>query len=121
MDQNLTSYSSSSIATELPFYTTSNLPVRTCSPVPCLQQYSVNVPTYAPLSSQLQSFDGTDYRYRPKQFVVGINFQTVYQFGSRPTSPDQKHFEHVRRLALVTIFLDGLASSWSNSLSEADT
>ena len=78
------------------------------------------MPTCAPFSGQLQIFEGTDYRYRPEQFLNGIKARTIYQLGPETTSPDQKHKWHVRRKALVTKCLDVSASGCFNSLPEAD-
>ena len=79
------------------------------------------MPTCAPFSRQLQISVGTDYRYRPEQFLNGIKTRTIYQLAPEPTNPDQTHSRHVRRMALVATSLDGPAFSWFNSLSEADT
>ena len=65
-------------------------------------------------SNQLQNFDGSDYRYKPEQILNGI--KTIHQVG-----PDQQHIWHAHRTALVATSLDGLGSSWFNSLFEADT
>ena len=45
--------------TQPPLSTTSNLLVQTHILVPSFQPYTLDVPTCAPLSSQLQIFDGT--------------------------------------------------------------
>ena len=90
-----------------PLSRTSNLPVQTHFPVPSLQPYTLNVPTCAPLSSQLQIVDGTDWRYRPEQFLKGMKTRTIHQPGPEPTSPNQKHIWHVRGLAFVDVFIDG--------------
>ena len=52
-----------SIATQPPLSTTSILPVQTQIPVPSFQPKTLNLPTFAPLSSQLQTFDATESRY----------------------------------------------------------
>ena len=109
-----------SMATQSPLSSTSNVLVQTHFAVPSFKTYTLNVSKSAPLSSQLQIFDGTDYRYRPKQLVKGIKADNLCQLGPEPTSPDQRHVWHVRRMALVAISSDIPASSWLNSLSEAD-
>ena len=109
------------MATQAPLSTTSNLPFQAHIPVPSLQPSFLNVPTSAPFSSQLQFFDGTDYTYRPEQFLNGIKVRTIYQTCPKSTSSDQIHIWQARRMALVTTSLDSLASSWFNGLFEADT
>ena len=47
------------MATQHPLYTTSNLPVQTHIPIPSFHFYTLNVPTSAPFSSQLQFSDDT--------------------------------------------------------------
>ena len=49
------------MATQPPLSTTYKLPVQTHIPVICFRPNTLNVPTRAPFSSQLQIFDGTDY------------------------------------------------------------
>ena len=90
-----------------PLSRTSNLPVQTHLPVPSLQTYTLNEPICAPLSSQLQIFDGTDHRYQPEQFLYRTKTRTFHQSGPEPTSPDQKHVWHVRGMAIVDVFTDG--------------
>ena len=110
-----------SLATQPALSTTSNLTVQTLIPVPSFQPYISNMPTCAPLSSRLQNFDGTDYRYRPDQFLNRKKARTFYQLSPEPSSPEQKHIWHVRRVALVATSLDGPVSSWFNSILEAGT
>ena len=85
-----------SIAIQPPFSTTSNLPVQTHINLPSSQPYTLYVLTCAPLSSQLQIFDSTDYRYRPQKLLNGIRARNIYQLGPEPTSSEQKHIRHVR-------------------------
>ena len=81
-----------SMATQPPLSTTSTLPTQqTHIFVPSFQPYTFNVLTCAPLSSQLQISDSTDYRYRPEQFLTDIKTRTIYQLGPEPTNPHQKH------------------------------
>ena len=96
--------------TQTPLSTTFNLLVQTHILEPSFQPYTLDVPTCAPLSSRLQIFDGTDYRYRPEQFLKGIKVRTIYQLGPEPTNPDQIHIWNVRRMALVATSPDGPAS-----------
>ena len=63
--------------------------------------------TCAACSSQLQSFDGTDYRYRPEQIFNGMKAHAVYQFGPEPTTPEQKCVWHLLAMALVATTKDG--------------
>ena len=109
------------MTTQPPLSTISNVPVQTHIPAPSFQTYTLNVPTCAPFSNQLQFFDGTDYRFQPELIRNCINTRTVYQLGLEPTNPDQKHTWHARWVALVGTSLDGPAFSWFISYSEADT
>ena len=61
-----------SMATQPSISTTCNLPVYTHILVPSFQPNTIYVPCCAPLSSQLRIFDGSDFRYRPAQFLHGI-------------------------------------------------
>ena len=109
------------MAPQLPLFTTFNLLVQIHIPVPSFQPCTLNSPKCAPLFSQLQIFDNTDYKYRPEQFVNAIKARTIHQLGPEPTSLDRKRIWHVRRMALFTTSLDGPAFSWFNSLSKTDT
>ena len=109
------------MTTQSPLSSTSNVLVQTHIAVPSFKTYTLNGSKFAPLSSQFQIFDGTDYSYRPEQFVKGIKAETLCQLGPEPTSPDQKHIWHVGRMAFVAISPDIPSFSWFNSLSEADS
>ena len=39
--------------------------------------YTFNTPTCAPLPSEVQNIDGTDYRYRLESFLNGVKARTV--------------------------------------------
>ena len=101
--------------------TTSNLPVQTLSLVRPFQPLTLNVPTSAPLSSWLQIFDDTDYRYEPKQSLKELKARTIYQLGPEVTNQDQKRLRRVRGMAWVVTSLADATSSWPDSLSEADS
>ena len=75
----------------------------------------------APLSSQLQTFDGTDYRYAPENFLNGLKARTIHQLGPEPTHSEQYRIWNIHRMALVATSLDGPSSSRFTSLSETDT
>ena len=66
------------MATQPSLSTTSNLPVQTHIPVPSLPPYNFKAPICAPLSSHLQFFDVTEYKYRPDQFVNGMKARIIY-------------------------------------------
>ena len=56
----------SSAITQPPTFVPPISRVSNFQPVP--HPYIFNVPTCVPLASQLQTFDGTDYQFRPKNF-----------------------------------------------------
>ena len=56
---------------------------------PVTDPYTFNIPTCAPLSSQLQTLDGTVCRYHPENISNGIKARTIYQFGPEPTNSGQ--------------------------------
>ena len=97
------------MTTQTPISTTSGLFGQThiLFPVTSLQPYSQIVPTSALLSSHLQLFDGTEYRYGPEQLLIVIKTCTFNQLGPEPISPEQKHIWHVRRMVSVATSLDG--------------
>ena len=95
-----------SMATQPPLNTNPNLPLQTRISVPSLQPYTLNVPTCAPLSSQLQVFDGSAYKYRPQHFLFGVKACTIVQFGPKPTSSHQKHIWPISRMASVITTLN---------------
>ena len=109
----------SSVISQPPTFLSLTSEVLNSQPIP--PPYTFGIPTCAPLSSQLQTFDGTDYRYRPEIFLKGIEARTIYQLGREPTNSEQYRIWNSRRAAHVATFLDGPVSSWFKSLSETDT
>ena len=53
---------------------------------PVSHPYTLNFPTCAKLSSYSQTFDGTDYRYRPENVLNGITARSIHQLGPKPTN-----------------------------------
>ena len=78
MHRTLKSFSFSAMATQPALSTTFNLPVQTHILEPSLQPSILSLPISAPLSSQLEIFDGTHYRYQPEQFLNGMKARTAF-------------------------------------------
>ena len=88
------------------------------TPQSTLRLNTFKIPTCSPLSTQLQIFDGTDYRYRLENALNVSKARTIDELGSEPTNLEQYRIWNIRRMALVSCVLDGTASSWFFSLSE---
>ena len=56
---------------------------------PCPFLYTLKMPTSALLSSQIQTFDVTDYRYRPESFLNCIMPGSFYQLAPEATNSEQ--------------------------------
>ena len=109
----------SSIITQPPTFISTTSQVSNSQPV--LYPYTFNIPTCAPLPSQLQNFDDTDYRYRPEKFLNDIKALIVYQLAPESTNSKQFWIGNIRRMALVATSFDGPASSWFIGLSEINS
>ena len=73
----------SSVLTQFPAFEPPTSQVSNSQPVP--HPNTLNVPMCAPFSSQLQTFDGTDYRHPPENVLNGITARTIYQHGPEPS------------------------------------
>ena len=81
---------SSSGITQLPVFISPTSQLIIFPPIP--HPYTFNIPTSAPLSSQLQTLDGTEYRNHPENFLNGIKAHTIYQLGPETTNSEQYRF-----------------------------
>ena len=82
-----------------------------------------NISTYATskVSSQLQTFDGIDYRYHLITFWVVVGLVLVWQLGPGPTISKQYRIWNLGRLNHFATYLDCLVSTWFATFYEADT
>ena len=87
---------------------------------PARHPYTSNIPSSAPLSSQLETFVDLDGLYCLEKVFKGIRARIIYPHGPKLTNSEPCGNWKFLKRALVATYLDGPASCLFSSFSETD-